>query len=177
MRLEPFEDDDTDRLLGWIRGEQDMFFWAGHAFIWPLDPGQLVSYARSAAPPTRWIWRARLGGEICGHIELNVDQPHRAAQLNRVLVAPERRGHGVGASMLAAVLEQGFGELALHRIGLRVYDSNEAALALYRSLGFRVEGHLRETTSTSYGFLSAYEMSLLEDEWPAVGRRVRSRRG
>jgi RimJ/RimL family protein N-acetyltransferase len=170
VTLEPFEERDAERLLAWIRSEEEMFYWGGHAFAWPLDLTQLVRYARSADPPTRSIWRACLNGEICGHIELNVDQPHRAAQLNRVLVPPDRRGHGVGASMVAAALEQGFGEYAVHRVGLRVYDANEAGLALYRTLGFSVEGHLRETTKTSRGFWSAYEMSLLEDEWRAMGR-------
>jgi len=165
VSLEPFEERDAERLLRWIRSEAEMFCWAGHSFTWPLDVNQLVRYARSTGPPTRWIWRARSNGQICGHLELKVDRPHRSAQLNRVLVAPDRRGRGVGRSMVAAALEEGFGELALHRIGLRVYDANESGIALYRSLGFTVEGHLRETTSTSRGFWSAYEMSLLEDEW------------
>jgi RimJ/RimL family protein N-acetyltransferase len=169
LRLERFEEKDAERLLGWIGSEVEMFCWAGHAFVWPLDRAQLVRYARSAEPPRRWIWRARSNGEVCGHIELNVDPPHRAGQLNRVLVAPDRRGHGVGGGMVAAALQHGFGGLALHRVGLRVYDANERGLALYRSLGFTVEGRLRDTTNTSRGFWSACEMSILEDEWRAMG--------
>jgi RimJ/RimL family protein N-acetyltransferase len=168
LSLERFDERDADRLHAWVRSEEEMFYWAGHAFSWPLDLTQLVRYARSADPSTRWIWRACSNGETCGHIELNLDQPHRAAQLNRVLVAPDRRGHGIGGSMVAATLDLGFGDFDLHRIGLRVYDANEPGLALYRGLGFTVEGHLRDTTNTSRGFWSAYEMSILEDEWRAT---------
>ncbi len=52
---------------------------------------------------------------------------------------PDWRGHGIGGQMLAASLD-GARRGGLTRIELEVYEDNHNAIALYRRMGFKVEG-------------------------------------
>ncbi len=54
-------------------------------------------------------------------------------------VAPGWRGHGIGRRMIDQVAESTRNRGAT-RLFLEVRDGNEAALALYRSTGFHIEG-------------------------------------
>ena len=57
------------------------------------------------------------------------------ADLNRVIVRPEARGQGIGASLVRAGLEWA-SAVGARRMLLEVRPDNAAAVALYRRLGF-----------------------------------------
>ena len=57
------------------------------------------------------------------------------ADLHRVVVAPERRGRGIGRALVEAGLAW-VAERHAHRMLLEVEHDNAPALALYRGLGF-----------------------------------------
>lgn len=59
----------------------------------------------------------------------------------------------------------GFTELGLHRIDLIVFDFNVSAIKCYEKAGFKTEGLKRDIRKMGDEFWSAYEMSILEDEW------------
>lgn len=61
-----------------------------------------------------------------------------------MMTGPEWRGVGLGRAMLAAALDWAATESSLECVRLGVYASNAAGVALYRSLGFRVEGVHRQ---------------------------------
>lgn len=61
------------------------------------------------------------------------------ADINQVAVAEAYRKKGVGRQMLQAMLEQ-LQQIGVKAVTLEVRKSNEAAIALYESLGFIVEG-------------------------------------
>lgn len=169
--LRPFGRHDFDRLIGWVPTEDFLMQWAGPIFHWPLTRKQLDAYLEpaEASPPTRRIWTVLDGeaGEPVGHIELNdIDRRHRSATMSRVLVGPgERRGRGVGRRMVEAALAAGFRDLGLHRIDLRVFDFNAAAIACYEKAGFRKEGLLRECRLLGGRWLSVWVMAVLDMEW------------
>lgn len=62
------------------------------------------------------------------------------AQITNVAVAPERRGQGVGAALMAELIKEAKARGAT-RMTLEVRPSNTAALALYEKFGFRDCGH------------------------------------
>jgi RimJ/RimL family protein N-acetyltransferase len=64
----------------------------------------------------------------------------RIADLYGVAVHPAHRGQGVARAGLAALVAHAFDVLGLHRLELEAYGYNDAAIALFRSMGFFEEG-------------------------------------
>ena len=90
-------------------------FWEEAAYyLLALDAGEVIGYVG--------VWL--LGEE--GHI-------------TNVAVAPEMRGRGVGAALLAELMRIAVGR-GVRSMTLEVRPSNEAALALYKKFGFRSVG-------------------------------------
>ena len=65
---------------------------------------------------------------------------HRA-ELWGMYVSPEARGQGVGRALLDDMLRRARAAAGLEQIILTVMAHNQAAIALYRAVGFEVYGH------------------------------------
>ena len=171
IELIPFERADFDRLIGWVPDAEFMMLWTGMVFQYPLTQEQLEKHLASAEkyPDFRKIWKVVFEDVVMGHIELNNIWEHdRKATLNRVLIAPEARGQGLGRQMVKAALRYGFEELRLHRIELGVFDCNTQARQCYEACGFVQEGFQRESRRVGDGWWSNVQMAILEQEWRAL---------
>ncbi|TGB10441.1 GNAT family N-acetyltransferase [Streptomyces sp. MZ04] len=119
----------------------------GYPTDWPERPADWLA---TADPVGAWV--AELDGRIAGHIVLCPSEPddvapelwgkrgsgEAAAVVSRLFVAPEARGHGIGARLLERVVAEA-GELALHPV-LDVVASDTSATALYERTGWRFLG-------------------------------------
>ena len=92
---------------------------------------------------------------------------HRAIELKRVVL--EVAGRGMGRRLMETILHKAFVELNAHKLWLDVYEQNARARHLYRSLGFREDGVLRDADYRDGHFCTLILMSLLEDEYAARG--------
>ena len=54
------------------------------------------------------------------------------------------RGHGIGSEAAKLILDYGFNVLNLHKIFLRAFEENFAAIKSYRKVGFEVEGIFKD---------------------------------
>ncbi len=117
----------------------------------PLTRGQEEDWVRSVGKnPDDVVLAVRLtdGDRLAGNVGLHrIDRIHRCAEFGVFIGPPELRGQGYGTEATALTLKYGFGELNLHRIGLRVYEFNEGGIRAYARCGFREEGRLREEYS------------------------------
>jgi RimJ/RimL family protein N-acetyltransferase len=75
------------------------------------------------------------------------------------------RGKGYGRDGMQLILRYAFNELNLHRIGLTVLERNHAARHMYESIGFVVEGVLRDTDFRDGVRGNDIQMSILAPEW------------
>jgi RimJ/RimL family protein N-acetyltransferase len=113
--------------------------------------------------------------EYLGEIVLNeIDEHSRNANL-RLALRPGQRGRGFGGEAIQLVLDHAFadpaeGGLGLHRVSLDVLSINPRAYALYESLGFVVEGRLREAHLDGEHWCDVVVMAVLEDDWRARER-------
>lgn len=170
VTLLPFERSDFDRLIGWVPSAEFMMQWTGMMFQFPLTHEQLEKYLVRAEkhPDFCKIWKVMDEDIVVGHIEMNNIWEHdRKASLNRVLIASQVRGKGLGKQMVCAALRHGFEELGLHRIELSVYDFNTQARQCYEACGFVQEGFQRESRRMGDGWWNNVQMAILEQEWRA----------
>ncbi|MBM3115439.1 GNAT family N-acetyltransferase [Jeongeupia naejangsanensis] len=93
---------------------------------------------------------------------------HRHADIGYWLL-PEYWGHGVMRECLPAVLDYGFGALALHRVAAEVEPENVRSSALLADLGFVHEGTRRECEFKEGDFLDLADYALLHREWRGSG--------
>lgn len=89
--------------------------------------------------------------------------PNRAIQLCRFTLAEPGKGRGREACRL--ILAEVFEGLGAHRLYLDLFEDNARAEHLYGSLGFRLEGILRDAERRGDGFRNLKLMSLLEHEY------------
>ncbi|EJN59078.1 GNAT family N-acetyltransferase [Halogranum rubrum] len=171
ITLEPVDGDDRDALdtlVSWIRSEKMLRQWTDSVFSHPLDTGQLADHLTDSDVRRQAFAAVDDDGSMVGYLELNrIDETRRSASIARVVVAPDHRGEGVATEMLRAVLRIGFEDYDCHRIDLRVFDFNEAAIRCYERVGFTREGTLRDARRYGDEYWSLVVMSLLEDEWTA----------
>lgn len=73
-------------------------------------------------------------------------------------IAEGQRGKGVGTELFKA-LESWATVKGLHRIELTVMETNAAGLALYKKMGFEVEGTKRDSLLINGHFVNEYYMA------------------
>jgi RimJ/RimL family protein N-acetyltransferase len=80
---------------------------------------------------------ADVDGEIVGEIFVGTSG-HGFGEIG-MMVARDWRGRGVGTALMEHAIAWA-GEQGLHKLSLEVFAHNDAAIALYRKLGFVEEG-------------------------------------
>ena len=135
--------------------------------------GQVDTWCATVADREgRQDWAITRGtDEYLGEIVLNEIDPHDSNANLRLALRPGQRGRGFGSEGIALVLAHAFGEapdgLGLHRVSLDVLSINPRARMLYESLGFVVEGRLRESHRDGDFWCDAIVMAILEDDYRA----------
>jgi ribosomal protein S18 acetylase RimI-like enzyme len=117
---------------------------AGGGFGWLKPPPREImeSFWRGVLLiPERRLFVGRLDGVIAGSAQLvrpprNSEAQSHAAQMTTNFVAPWARGHGL-ARRLAVTVEDAAREAGFLILNLDVRETQEAAIQLYRSLGYQ----------------------------------------
>jgi len=106
----------------------------------PLDRSVSLDRYRSwFADDDHDVIVAVVDGRIVGALAASID---RGIVELGMLVAADARGRGIGRALLEGCIAWGR-ERGAHKIELGAWPHNAAAIGLYRSLGFEVEGRRR----------------------------------
>jgi predicted acetyltransferase len=89
---------------------------------------------------------------------------HRNAQIGVGLVK-EHRGKGYGGEAINWAVDWAFRRVGLHRVSISAVTYNQAAVGLYRKLGFKDEGVDREAVYLDRKFHDIVRLGMLEHEW------------
>ena len=133
----------TDEDLHALCESADAAIIDGGGFGWVSPPGRMAleRYFRGLLlVPERELFLARLDGTIVGSAQLvrpprNNEAQAFAATLMHSFIAPYARGYGL-ARLLTQRVEEGARALGYHVLNLDVRETQEAAIALYESLGY-----------------------------------------
>lgn len=115
---------------------------------------------------------AVLDGKVAGYVRLKPPTPllenAHVLMVAGIAVHPSVRRRGVAAALLTAA-EQYAVDHGARKLSLRVFGSNEGAIALYERLGFEREGVLRDEFLIEGRYVDDIVMS---KHLPAAGRRA-----
>jgi RimJ/RimL family protein N-acetyltransferase len=116
------------------------------------DPGAVRAITTDAA--AAWVqahsddanaWVIEAGGAMIGGVRLHsINYSDKRAQIAIGIVDSAALGKGLGTQAMQLLAAHAFDTMGLHRLGCRVLEFNERAVAAYQKVGFVVEGRERE---------------------------------
>ncbi len=152
------------------RGLMDVARYQGWKTFNLEDAAQLIEEQSASEPgiPGTWFQLAiveSVGDLLIGDCGLYC-WPDDPSQLELgITISPEHQRRGFATESLRCVLDYGFRELAMHRISAVTDDRNVAAAAVFRGLGFRLEGYFLEHRWFKGSWNSEYLFAILRREW------------
>jgi len=137
--------------------------------MFPTTAAGLRAYVTSVSRHPDNVFLAILekeGGAHVGNVKLGpIHWLHRRGDLGIMLGAPHARGRGFGREVVALVLEYGFRRLGLEKITLGLDAEHAAALRLYESAGFKIEGTLRRHLFRDGAWHDKHVMAVLREDF------------
>ena len=104
-------------------------------------------------------------GDAIGTVGITLERDRHSGTAGIAIADPDARGRGLGVEAFHLLLRFAFDEVGLHRVELRVFDFNEPAKRLYRRLGFREEGRLRDAVFRDGRYHDELVMAMLEGDY------------
>lgn len=118
-------------VVGWVRSAEECLIWADVPFL-RLSPAVLDDWhAQQGIVPCVGL----VDGDLCAYGQVIEDRAEDAAEIARVIVAPERRGQAVGRTF-AALLAAEAQRRGFQSIVARAARGDRATFACYRGAGF-----------------------------------------
>lgn len=138
--LAPFQAACAPLVASWVRSNDELFSLAPRTPP-PITVRKVLSWKRDNGHPM--LYYAPGEAEPCGYVELNL-LPYGEAQwwVGHCLVAPPRRGSGIGLRMLGLLLDEAFRRWNAHTVNLVVFPENFGAVRCYRRAGFSERGEV-----------------------------------
>ncbi|MEJ5299990.1 MAG: ribosomal protein S18-alanine N-acetyltransferase [Thermodesulforhabdaceae bacterium] len=113
------------------------------------EPWTAEMFAEEANNPASYSWVACMNKNIIGYVCSRII--HDLMEILNIAVHPEHQGCGIGSMMFSWVIQKAVLEKGIRCIHLEVRASNEPALKLYLSHGFKVVGERRSYYLTPSG--------------------------
>ena len=101
-----------------------------------------------------------------GNIKLDFhDSISNVSELGILIGNKNFWGKGIAKDACNLVLDYGFNVLKLRKIFLAVFENNVAAIKLYKSIGFKMEGKLKKHVSINGSYYDKYFMGIFRDNY------------
>lgn len=121
---------DAAIVASWIRTPRDCEFWAGPDFPFPASLDTFVEKLQVRS--TTSVCLVEESVVAFGQL---ADKGDGRAHLGKIIVAPEARNRGHGRQLVKELLRIA-GQRRFRVVGLNVQFENDAAIRMYRGLGF-----------------------------------------
>ncbi len=167
--LRPIKMSDAPRFVKWLNDKEV------HRFLQAHDRRLTLSKER------KWISQNKKDSKVkknftietlerrhIGSVSLDINVPNRRAVFGIVIGDKKYWNKGFGTDAGKTMINFGFKKLKLHRIELDVMVYNPRAIKVYKRLGFKLEGRLREHNAYQKRFYDVLHMSILDREWKGM---------
>lgn len=135
--------------------------WFERMLTRPVDEHVLAIEVRQEANEGgQEVWKL-IGS--CGFSE--IDWRNRSAEFGINIGEKSFWNKGYGTEAVRLMVKHGFNTLNLHRIYLRVFETNPRAIRSYEKAGFTHEGRQRQAEFRNGKYIDMLVMSILEDEF------------
>lgn len=163
--LTPISDEDTKLILQW-RNSADVQ--QNFVFRERLTREMHESWLKTKVATgdvIQFVISKKSDGVKIGSVYLrDIDREHKHAEFGIFIGDCNARGKGYGSEAASLICQYGFLSLGLHRIYLRVFTSNTAAIKCYEKVGFSKEGVARDIAFLDGRYHDMVFMSLLSCE-------------
>ncbi len=95
----------------------------------------------------------------------NLHFVNRRGELSIFIGEDKSRGKGYGKCATLEILKFGFIKLNLNKIFLEVYEFNKSAVKLYKKIGFKIEGNLKNHSYKNGEYRNLLIMGIFRDEF------------
>ncbi len=159
---------DIEKTLVWHNSEDIQDLYIGHPFPINREMEELwYSKILTSNYPTTVF-----GIEICDSNLLigltflkEINNIHRSAEFAIYIGDISNRGKGYSKDATAETIRFAFEKLGLNRVFLKVLSRNTVAINLYKTVGFKEEGVLRECIFKNNCFEDEIVMSMLRSDY------------
>jgi UDP-4-amino-4,6-dideoxy-N-acetyl-beta-L-altrosamine N-acetyltransferase len=131
---------------------------------YPSTLANLHHYVKAATEDPNTLLFAicdKKNGQHIGNIKLDrFDYVSGTCELGLMIGNSDYHGKGIGREVCQLVTDYAFQRLNLRKISLTVYSNNEAAIRLYKRIGFVEEGCLKQHVYLNGHYIDKYWMSL-----------------
>ena len=158
------KEDDAAEILDYlelISSESDNITFGPGEFNMPLE--KETAFLKSIVESDNGImYVAEANGEIAGQLHYTGGGRNRTRHTGEFGVTVQKKywGQGIGRALMEAMIEWATTSKYCEKIDLRVRDDNHKAIALYRKLGFKVEGLRKRDMKINGEFVDCLFMGL-----------------
>jgi UDP-4-amino-4,6-dideoxy-N-acetyl-beta-L-altrosamine N-acetyltransferase len=103
---------------------------------------------------------------ICGLID--IDYKNKNANIAIIIGKTQLHTKGLGTMALSNLLNYGFKELGLHRIGADVIEYNKSSIRLFEKSKFKIDAVQRDVIWRNNRWWNMYSMSILKDDFNEI---------
>ena len=134
ISLENFSENDFEKLISWIKSEEELIQFAGSIFNFPLTKEQLEKYIKI---PEVNAYKLIYNNIHIGNAEINFTK-NNPPKLCRILIGDKNfRGKGLCQQIVNELLNICKEKFNSNVVELNVFDWNEGAIRCYEKVGFQ----------------------------------------
>ena len=172
VRLRGIEREDIPRFVEWLNDPEVLHGlmlasplsnaeeqgWFDNMLTHPLEEHPLGIEVQT---PGGWMLIGNLG-------LMHIEWKSRNAEVGIFIGDKRYWNQGYGRDAMVLMLRHAFNNLGLHRVYLRVYETNPRAVHSYEKAGYVHEGRMRQAQFKDGKFIDVLLMSALSTEWQDI---------
>ncbi len=163
MLIREARQEDAEEIITVMKNAEESNFMLFSPGERKLEPKQLVVFIEKISKKfNSAIFIAKIETKIVGYLIVQGDTPSRIAHRAYIVIGiySDFRGRGIGTALFSKLDDWAKGK-GMHRLELTVLVDNTVGVALYKKMGFEIEGTKRQSLHVNGSYVDEYYMSKL----------------